>query len=167
MAESDLSMQVDGMDELIESFETMVKKYPDRAGELLVKQAKDLRKDVVKMVKNDTDVDSHHKRSLGNLKEYKISQVKGYLDKQYVEVSGVAPHFHLIENGHDIVTPKTRTIKTKDDQKEKITLSNGGKSVGYAAGYHFMDRAGKKRQIEIPKELEKVVEKLLKEEELI
>ena len=42
---SEMSMQVDGLEELIGSFEDLTRKYPDKAAELLVKQAKELRKD--------------------------------------------------------------------------------------------------------------------------
>lgn len=167
MSDSMFSMEVEGLEELQESFQNMIHKYPDRAGELLVKQAKELRKDVVKMVKNDTDSDGKSKRSLAKAKEYKIGKVQGLNDQQYIEVSARAPHFHLVENGHQIVTPRTRTVQRKDGSKEKVKLANGGASKGYVVGYHFMDRASKKRRIEIPKALESTIDKLLKEEGLL
>lgn len=144
-----ISMDVEGMDELMDSFKSFIKKYPDRAGDLLVGQARALRKDVVKMVKSETKTDGSSKRSIAKLKEYKISKVQGIGEKQFVEISGKAPHFHLVENGH------------------KLTDSDG-KPVGqgYVTGYHFMDRASKKRQIEIPKDLEATIDKILKEEGL-
>lgn len=160
-------MQIDGLEELAETFEELVGKYPDRAGELLVSQAKELRRDVVKQVKNDTDTDGLSKKSLAKVGSYGISPVQGFGGRQYVEVSAKSPHFHLVENGHMQVVPMTRTVKTKDGEKRKISNSNGGATVGFTPGYHFMDRASKKRQIEVPKELEKVVDELLREEGLI
>lgn len=160
-------VQIDGLEELAETFEELVGKYPDRAGELLVSQAKELRKDVVKQVKNDTDTDGTSKKSLAKVGSYGISPVKGFGNQQYIEVSAKSPHFHLVENGHLKVVPMTRTIKTRDGEKRTVSNSNGGATVGFTPGYHFMDRASKKRQIEVPEELEKVVDELLREEGLI
>lgn len=160
-------VQIDGLEELAESFEELARKYPDRAGELLVSQAKELRKDVVKQVKNDTDTDGSSRKSLAKVGSYGISPVKGFGNNQYIEVSAKSPHFHLLENGHLKVIPKTRTITTKDGEKKKIANPNGGATVGFTPGYHFMDRASKKRQIEVPEELKKVVDELLREEGLI
>lgn len=160
-------VQIDGLEELSETFEELVRKYPDRAGDLLVSQAKELRKDVVKQVKNDTDTNGSSKKSLAKIGSYGISPVKGFGNKQYIEISAKSPHFHLVENGHLKVVPMTRTIKTKDGEKRKIPNSNGGATVGFTPGYHFMDRASKKRQIEVPEELKKVVDDLLREEGLI
>ena len=160
-------VQIDGLEELAETFEELVRKYPDRAGNMLVSQAKELRKDVVKQVKNDTDTDGLSKKSLAKVGSYAISPVKGFGNKQYIELSAKSPHFHLVENGHLKVVPMTRTVKTKDGEKRKISNPNGGATVGFTPGYHFMDRASKKRQIEVPEELKKVVDELLREEGLI
>lgn len=145
-----ISLSVEGLDDLTNSIENLVREYPDRAADLLVKQARSLRKDVVKMVRNETDTDGTKKRSLAKLKEYKISKVQGIGSRQYIEVSGVAPHFHLVENGHRLVDGKGKAV---------------GK--GYVPGYHFMDRATKKRRIEIPKELEGQIDQILRKEGLI
>lgn len=111
MADNSMTMSVDGLDDLMEAFEKVVKKYPDRSGELLQTQAKLIRKEVINLVKNDTDTSGSSKRSLSKAKEYKISEIKGFGETQYIEVSGVAPHFHLLENGHQIILPRTRKNK--------------------------------------------------------
>ena len=167
MDNNTVSMQIDGLEELNTSLNNLIKRYPDKAGELLTKQAQELRKDVVQMVKNDLDYNSSAKRSLSKVKEYSISAVQGYGKQQYVEISAKAPHFHLIENGHQLVQPRTRTITLKDGSKRKITLKNGGQVKGFVPGYNFMDRASKKRQINIPQELDKMIDKLLEEEGFI
>lgn len=165
---NDLPMvEIEGLKELAETFEELTRKYPDRAGNMLVMQAKELRKDVVRLVKNDTDTEGTSKKSLAKAGSYGISPVKGYGNKQYIEVSAKSPHFHLVENGHMKVIPKTRTVKTQDGEKRKIANSNGGATVGFTPGYHFMDRAAKKSQIEVPEGLKKVVDSLLREEGLI
>ena len=146
MIDESVSVNVQGVDDLQESLNVLVRKYPDEAGRLLVRQARELRKDVVKLVKNDTDSPGTSDRSLTKLSEYKISKVYGIGSQQYVEVSGKSPHFHLVENGH-------------------MQIDENGKTVGkgFVVGYHFMDRASKKRRIAIPAELEAVVDRLLRE----
>ncbi len=162
-----MGLQVDGLEELAESLENIARRYPDRAAEILVNQAKELRKDVVKQVKNDTDTDGTSKKSLAKVGSYGISPVQGFGATQYVEVSAKSPHFHLLENGHMQVIPKSRTVKGPDGEKVKITNSNGGQTVGFVPGYHFMDVASKKRQVKIPVEVAGEVEKLLREEGLL
>lgn len=147
---SDVSFHIDGMEELEKSFNLFVKRYPDRAGELLRLQARELRKDVVRMVKEETKTDGSSKRSLAKLKEYKISKVQGIGKHQYVEVSGSAPHFHLLENGHRLTNKDGDLI-----------------GQGFVQGYHFMDRASKKRREKLPRDLEKTIDKILKEGGLI
>lgn len=165
--DSDMSIEVEGLEELADAFDDLIKKYPDRAGDLLVKQAKELRKDVVKQVKNDTDTEGTSKRSLAKTGSYAISQVKGFGDQQYVEVSAKSPHFHLLENGHMKVVPRKRTIKKDNGEKVKIINSNGGQVIGFVPGYHFMDVASRKRQLHIPEAVADTVNELLKEEGLI
>lgn len=163
---SDLSFEIEGLSELTGALEAVAKKYPDKAGELLVQQAKELRKDVVKQVKNDTETDGSSKRSLAKTGSYEISQVKGFGEQQYVEVSAKSPHFHLLENGHMKVVPRTRTVTRPNGEKVKITNPNGGQVIGFVPGYHFMDAATRKRRLHIPEELESTVAKLLKDEGL-
>lgn len=161
-----VSVEVEGLDELAETFENIVRKYPDRAADLLVKQAKALRKDVVKQVKNDTDTDGTSRKSLAKVGSYGISKVQGFGEGQFIEISAKSPHFHLLENGHQMVLPKTRTV-TRDGAKVKINLARGGETVGFVLGYHFMDTASRKRQIAIPSELASEVNRILQEEGLI
>lgn len=161
----DIAMNVDGVDEIVEAFQGFIQKYPDKAAELLVSQAKKLRRDVVKQVKNDTDTDGTSKKSLAKTSSYAISAVKGYGANQYIEISAKSPHFHLLENGHLNVVPRTRTIK-KGGAKVKIKNPNGGQTVGFVPGYHFMDVAGRKRQLKIPVEVESLVNALLNQEGL-
>ena len=167
----EMSLEIDGLDDIVDSFEELTRKYPDRAGEMLIKQAKELRKDVVRQVKNDTDTEGTSKKSLAKAGSYGISPVQGFGNNQYVEVSAKSPHFHLLENGHMKVIPEKRTIRKRNGEKlaKPITYynSNGGATVGFTPGYHFMDVASRKRQIKIPEEVADMVNELLKEEGLI
>ena len=148
MEEQTLSMNIDGIDELVRSLENLVKKYPDRAGELLKKDAQKLRKDVVEEVKKVTKTKASSKRSLAKLGSYKISPVLGIGASQYVEVSAKSPHFHLVEHGH--------VLKTKN-----------GKTIGFVHGKHMMDTTVKKHENELPDIVNKMVDDLLKQEGLV
>lgn len=142
-----LSMSIDGMDELVESLERLTKKYPDKAGELLQKNAKELRKDVIKNVREDTKTTGKTKRSLSKTSSYSISPVQGYGTSQYVEISAKSPHFHLVEHGH-------------------VLKNHLGQTIGFVQGKHMMENAVKKREEHMDESLERMVSELLKEEGL-
>lgn len=142
-----ISMSIDGMDELVESLERLIRKYPDKAGELLQKNAKKLRKDVITNVKEDTKTTGKTKRSLSKTSSYSVSPVKGYGTSQYVEISAKSPHFHLVEHGH-------------------VLKSHSGQTIGFVQGRHMMENAVKKREEHMDKDLERMISQLLKEERL-
>ena len=79
-------MTVAGISELTAELETLAKQYPDKAGELLQKQGRELRKEVIKNVKKSTKT-SGSKKSLRKAGSYRVSQPKGAGIRQYVEVS--------------------------------------------------------------------------------
>lgn len=145
-------IEISGLDELSEDFRRVARKYPDRAGEELQKEAKELRKDVIAMVKNDTDEHltkdgERTKRSLTKASSYEISPVQGFNERQLVNISAKSPHFHLLENGHQLVTHK-------------------GRAIGFVPGYHFMDRARKEHAKKLPERMQKMVNHLLESENL-
>lgn len=139
-----ISMSLDGIEELIDSLNDLSRKYPDRAGELLQKNAKELRKQVVKNVKEDTKTKGETKRSLSKAGSYEISQVQGYGASQYVEIKARSPHFHLVEHGH-------------------VLKNHYGKTIGFVDGKHMMSNAVKKTEQTMPSIVENMVEELLKE----
>lgn len=159
MAETTLI--VEGMDELQKSFKILAKKYPDKAGELLRKDAISVRKEIVKQVKKETKFDNKSKRSLAKAGSYKVSQVKGIGIQQYVEISAKSPHFHLVENGHNIIMPKSHGVK--GEKGVRIPNDNPGENVGYVQGKHIIDTVARKHEREMPSIVENMVEKLLEE----
>lgn len=141
-------MRVDGLEDLEKSLKDLSKKYPDKAGELLIKDARELRKDVVKETKDVTKTKSSSKYSLGKVGSYKISPVQGFGSNQFVEISAKAPHFHLVEHGHNLILPS-------------------GEHRGFVQGKHMMETTIKKHQENMPNIVSDMVDKLLKEEGLI
>lgn len=152
--EHTMSMSLEGMGDLVESLKELTRRYPDRAGELLQENAKKLRKEVVKNVKETTTPTKGTKKKrppkkpLHKIGSYGISQVQGYNERQYVEISAKSPHFHLVEHGHELVKPS-------------------GEVIGFVQGKHMMENAAKKAESEMPSTLEDMVTELLKEEGLI
>ena len=133
---------VTGIEELTKELQTLISQYPDRAGELLEKQGKALRKEVVKNVDRTLGT-AKSKRSLHKISSYRVSKAQGIGRKQYVEVSAKSPHFHLLERGHEIIM--------------------NGENKGFYPGKHMMADAVKTHQREMPKMAEQMLDQLLKE----
>ena len=140
-----MAIELHGMDELIGSVDALIQKYPDRTGDFLRKQAMETRKGIANEAKAAVNVNTSHKHSLGKPSSYKVSQVKGIGSEQYVELSARSPHFHLIEHGHEQVTP-------------------GGRHTGYVQGYKILDAEAKRREIQLPRAFEEMAEEVLKQE---
>lgn len=142
--DNDISFEISGVEELVQSLESLTRKYPDKAGDLLRKDGRELRKDIVKGARESTRTDSDNKKSLGKIGSYKVSQPQGIGTKQYVELSAKSPHFNLVEHGHNLVT--------KD-----------GQTIGFVQGKHFMERATKAYEGQMEKHVSNMVDELLKE----
>lgn len=160
MAEWESTIQVIGLDDLTESMQKLVKRYPDRAGDLLRSEALKTRKEIAKNAKSSFKVDNKRKKMLSRVGSYRVSQVKGYGVNQYVEISARSPHFHLLERGHAVVTPKHRTIKKKGI---RFTLKSGGRTVGNKSGYFFLKKAKDEEAIRFPEAVDDMVNAILKE----
>lgn len=160
---SDINVSIQGMEGLAQTFEDLVRHYPDKAGNLLRRSGRDIRNKVIENVKRDTDFNESQKQSLSKTSSYNVSQVKGFGAKQYVEVSAKAPHFHLVEHGHQMVTPRSRSYETAGGNKKTQTLYNGGQNVGFVQGKHMMEKAVKVHERIMPLEVDAMVDELLKE----
>ncbi|MCI8408706.1 MAG: hypothetical protein HFJ09_05465 [Lachnospiraceae bacterium] len=155
------SVSVEGMNELTRDLKKIVKKYPKKADELLKKNARLTRKEVVKNVKKETKSNKESKKSLARIGSYKISQVKGYGTEKYIEISANSRHFHLVEHGHDIIMPKFHGVQ--GEKGKRIPNKNAGQKVGRVQGKHMMANAIKKAEKDMPETLSKMVDELLKE----
>lgn len=138
-----ISMHIDGLEELQETLNDLVKKYPDKAGEILKSNARQLRKDVTKEVRKVTDNYGKSKQSLAKVGSYRISPVQGYGMNQYIEISAKAPHFHLVEKGHELV--------------------KNGVNIGFVPGKHMMENTIKRHQEIVPETVSNMIDELLKE----
>ena len=136
---------MEGMEDLTSSLEHLVMKYPDRAGDFLMKQGRETRKGAAKEMRSQVRTDTSERYSLGKLGNYRLT-LKGYGTAQEVELSARSPHFHLIEHGH-----------AEYDFR-------GFPTGGFVRGYHIMDTERKKREQKIHGECMDWAEDILKEE---
>lgn len=142
------TITIDGLDELTEALENAIKKYPDKAGDLLRLNARRFRKVVVSETKRLTKSKGTSKRSLAKVGSYKVSKVYGVGLSQAVDISTKSPHFHLVEHGH-------------------LQKNKKGEVIGFVQGRHQFDSAIKKHNREFHDRAEKMIEELLREEDLL
>lgn len=145
---SEMQLDLKGMEELQEAMKKAIEKYPGTAEEHLENAGKSFKKRVLKIT--DSAVDRH----TGNLKKgYKLGPVKAFGTRMYIEFSGTAKHFHLIENGHNQMLPKRR--------KGKET-KNGGAVVGFVPGRLIVKQARAEYQEKMPQLMEEMVDDIRK-----
>ena len=99
---------VDGfnnIDNFTRKLEILAKRYPDKCDILLKKDAIALRKDIIKVTKRKLKTNNSHKQSLAKARSYKISRPMGFGGNKSIDISATAPHFHLVEHGHEIWVP--------------------------------------------------------------
>lgn len=121
--EIDFEFDTATFDELRETLEKVAKKYPDYAEKELKKEGREFSKAVRKKALSVTD------KHTGNLtKGFRLGPVKhinGVILEEFMAEGRKNPHWHLVENGHEIITPFKKNGKK---------LKNGGKCVGFVPG---------------------------------
>lgn len=114
------SFEISGMEELTEELQKAVKIYPDCAEKMLEEKAIEFKKKVAERYKRIIK-----RRRTGKLtRGFRISKVKGFrtnMEIDFMAESKANPHFHLVENGHEMVT-------------------RSGNSLGRIDGYHVVEK---------------------------
>lgn len=137
-----------GFDELQDDMKKAINLYPQKAEEALIKQGQEFKKRVIKITNQVT------KKYKGNItKGFKVTEVYGFRENMECHFMAEGrgkknPHFHLVENGHDVYAG-----------------GKGGRTatkVGYVPGKHMVRQASKEYQEELPKQLEQVLDDILK-----
>lgn len=147
--EDGFTLSLNGLEELQADMRRAIKRYPNKAEEALERSGKEFKQMVVQETKQAV------KRKTGNLiKGYKVDPVTGYGINMETNFRGTAPHFHLLENGHEKVLPKTRKGKK---------LKNGGKNVGFVPGRLMVHATRKKYAVIFPEKMKKVCDEILRE----
>lgn len=141
-----ITMDVSGLDDLIESFQELSRQYPDASGDMLRKDGRLLRKEITKKAEELTDTDKGNRWSLAKEGSYSVSKPQGWGDNRYVEICAKAPHFHLVEHGH-----------------EKYDF-HGNDTGEWVHGKHFLQKAVKEYREEMPRNVERMIDGVLKKE---
>lgn len=134
-------IQIKGAQELEEKLRRVMERAPDRIDIQLEKMGRKLRK----MSKDKTPVSDKEKAR--HLKDqYKLSQPELIPDGSghQIKMYNTAPHFHLIEKGHKIVT-------------------TSGQVIGFVNGRFMVEKSVQELEEEVPAELEKWLDDLFKE----
>ncbi|MEG0899568.1 MAG: hypothetical protein RSD67_05940 [Oscillospiraceae bacterium] len=125
--------------DLDKAFERMIKEFPQARATLVEKVGEELYQNVVRNIESDTD------EVTGNLKRAvtKIIGSKG----GYAAIKpnwGIAPHTHLVENGHEVIRQekyKNVTAKKKKYNKEPKQSWVEGKHMYRNALNEFAEHA--------------------------
>lgn len=137
----------EGMEELARDLEKAVRKAPAQAEETLVELAKDFKKSAKKKAK--TELKPHdrkgkqEKKAIGRKWGHKL--VGDSLGAAAL-VYNSAPHFHLVENGHQLV--------------------RNGHAIGFVEGRHIMEKTRNDYKDVVPERFGKMVDDILKESDL-
>jgi len=132
-------LEISGLDTMQKKLSYVATKYPYESEILLKKMGNKFRNSVKKKTPNSG---YESKRKL--IKSYRVSKVQGAGKDLYVEFRSTSPHFHLVERGHRIVDKNGRDT---------------GKRV---QGKFMVEKTVLEYQKDFPKEVEKMVDQLLK-----
>lgn len=135
MKRSSIKFEFDFSD-LEKSLETASKQFPDSAEKVLKKEAKNIAKDLKGRV--NSEAKGHHYAKPKNeakpkplAESFRQGKVIRSGSKMTVAVTSSAPHYHLYELGHDMVTHKRKNKRGKGmiGSNRKVGVVKGKKTV--------------------------------------
>lgn len=146
MADS-FEFSFEGLEEFQHDLEKAIRKAPAQAEETLIELAKEFKASAKK--KANAELKPHDRE--GEQKKKAIKRKWGHklVDDNLGATALVwnsARHFHLVENGHNLV--------------------RGGHIVGFVAGKHIMEKTRNDYKDIVPERFEKMVDDILKESDL-
>ncbi len=140
---SDWNFETTGLFELERDLTKAIKQCPEQAKETLKTLGQDFKKSAKK--KANSELKSHERASDQKNKAIKRKWGSKVIDEGVGMTSLIynsARHFHLIENGHNLV--------------------RGGRVVGFVAGKHIMEKTRQDYSNVVPETFEKMVDNILK-----
>ena len=128
-------IRIEGLEEFQKAFNDVMKKAPER----IEKKAKEITEEVRDDTKENTPVRTGKLKK--SIKAGKVEQIgKTFQGEVYSD----APHSHLIEEGHRLVSHK-------------------GEDWGWVDGFFMLEKAAQKKNKELPRELQSWLSELYKE----
>lgn len=126
-----IRLDITGDGEIAKAMERALEQFPASAEKTLKKEARNIAKDLGTRVR--TEAKGHHYPTSKNKLEDSFRQGKVIRSgKNYtVAVTSKAPHYHLYEEGHDMVSHnrKNRRGKGKPGTGRKVGVVKGRKTV--------------------------------------
>lgn len=163
-----VELTVTGLTELNEDLMKLMQKYPDKAGDLLRKNAREFRKEYTHTVQSVAKTQTGKGKALELLRNTKVYPVQGYGARQYVEVGATSPHFHLFERGHDLynayMAHKSENYKKSKNKKDK---NRAKVKDGHVEGRFVMQKSIDSYEDKMPEVAKRMYDELLKEGNLL
>jgi hypothetical protein len=152
MANTDFSIK--GLKEIEDDMKKVVEAYPIDCQATLIEQGKAFKKFAASEYKGEA-------RTAKNLtKGFTVSPPEGAGVDMYVSFSAESgkknPHWHLIENGHEIVMPFWKS------KRKRIRNRAGGENRGFVPGAHAMPKIREKYFPVFIAAAEELIDRLLK-----
>lgn len=169
--------EITGLDELKADVTKLLKDYPSETEAELEKVSNDFKKDVNKKFPNDG-----RSGTKPVAKNWKKSKLKDTLTGMTfgISLSNKAPHFHLVENGHQLIISPEHYARLKSSNTAYSTKTTGKTTgnkkktktqkmmhMGFVQGKHYCERTRNEwNNGEFAQRVEKHVDKLLKKHDL-
>ena len=149
--------EVFGFDELEAAFKKMEKKYPEKAEALLAAQGR--------LATNKTKARTPVGKTKKLKSSWRLKKPKLYGKTRVVRTQSEAPHGHLVEDGHEIVTGgRTRVNGRKLNVVQRGI--RGIKSGGRVEGKKMLESTFKDMEAGFYKSADQLLEELTQEVEL-
>ena len=173
---ADVTFEIHGLEELQNDVRRLIKEYPSETAAELEKLSNDFKKDV----KDKFEPKDHYgkgKRPIAkSWKKTRLTNISGLTVG--IEMTNTAPHFHLVEHGHQLIINPERYAALQNGQnvfhgqkrqggKRRTAKTKGMINAGFVQGKHYCERTrnewnnGKFQQA-----VRKHVDKLLKKHDL-
>lgn len=150
-----MNLRVFGLEELRADLERAARLCPERAGKTLKQSGNKFKKRVQKLAREQVKTDE-------NLtKGFLVTSPKCVGTEISVSFSAQGkknPHWHLIEDGHDLVRPYTRN---------GVRQKNGGEQIGHVPGIKVIPKARNEHRSELEQDLTAMIDAILKETDLL
>jgi hypothetical protein len=168
---SSSAFEIRGTEELKGKLEALMNQYPAETRQELEKCANDFKKDVNKKFPHGGT--SGKRKSVS--KTWEKTELMGVAGMTYgVELQNQAPHFHLVENGHELwVDPelyaamKSGTFRKKRNSKSSSKKSTNLVHKGFVPGKHYCEKTRNEwNDGKFQKRVDKHIKKLLKKHDL-
>lgn len=127
-----ISFDMTGTGDLAAALEQATKQFPVSTEKVLKKEARNIAKDLKRRVRSEAK--GHNSKKTGKKLEQSFRQGRVIRNgnNYTVAVTSKAPHYHLYEEGHELVSHnrKNRKGKKKLGTGKKIGVVKGRKTVG-------------------------------------